>query len=85
MKMHNKAMQENQSCKITWEMYFSNELLREKQYTLVTRMLHTYSVLHSHEENQRHSAPSLSRPEERHHGRNRSNLSAAASTTQIAG
>jgi hypothetical protein len=44
MTMHTEAMRENRSCKTTWEMYFRSELLTERQYSLVTRMMHTYPV-----------------------------------------
>ena len=44
MQMHAEAMQENRSCKAAWELYFRSEILPEKKYSLVTRMLYTYPV-----------------------------------------
>ena len=44
MEMHEQAMVGNRPAKVQWEAYIRNELLNDKQYTLVTRLLYTYPV-----------------------------------------
>jgi hypothetical protein len=44
MQMHEHAMIGNKPLKVQWEAYLRNELLNDKQYTLVTRLLYTYPV-----------------------------------------